>query len=137
MMVFILISALIIFAGFGIFKIQPGYFNQPEFMTNGVMGILQTAALLVFSTGGAEVIVDVGAEAKNPKRDILQVVIISTLAVAVLYGVMCTVAAGVLPVEQVANKTLSAVAEHILPRPLFIYLFILLYVEQYLLQLRH
>lgn len=124
MMVFILISALIIFAGFGIFKIQPGYFNQPEFMTNGVMGILQTAALLVFSTGGAEVIVDVGAEAKNPKRDILQVVIISTLAVAVLYGVMCTVAAGVLPVEQVANKTLSAVAEHILPRPLFIYLFI-------------
>ncbi|MGL4864206.1 MAG: APC family permease [Clostridium sp.] len=121
MMVFILISALIIFAGFGIFKIQPGYFNQPEFMTNGVMGILQTAALLVFATGGAEVIVDVGAEAKNPKRDIPQVVIISTLAVAVLYGVMCTVAAGVLPVEQVANKTLSAVAEHILPRPLFIY----------------
>ncbi|WP_418965603.1 APC family permease [Cetobacterium sp.] len=54
-MVFILISALVIFAGFGIFKIQPGYFNQPDFMTNGVMGILQTAALLVFATGGASV----------------------------------------------------------------------------------
>lgn len=120
-MVFILISALVIFAGFEIFKIQPGYFNQPDFMTNGVMGILQTAALLVFATGGAEVIVDIGAEAKNPKRDIPQVVIVSTLLVAVLYGIMCTVAAGVLPVEQVANKTLSAVAEYILPKPLFIY----------------
>ena len=120
-MVFILMSALIIFAGFGVFKIQPGYFSQPEFMTNGVMGIFQTAALLVFATGGAEVIVDVSGEAKNPKRDIPQVVIVSTLAVALLYGVMCTVAAGILPISQVANKTLSTVAEIILPRPLFIY----------------
>ena len=120
-MVFILMSALIIFAGFGVFKIQPGYFNQPEFMTNGIMGIFQTAALLVFATGGAEVIVDVSGEAKNPKRDIPQVVIISTVVVALLYGVMCTVAAGVLPIDQVANKTLSTVAEIILPRPLFIY----------------
>ena len=120
-MVFILMSALIIFAGFGVFKIQPGYFSQPEFMTNGVMGIFQTAALLVFATGGAEVIVDVSGEAKNPKRDIPQVVIVSTLAVALLYGVMCTVAAGILPIDQVANKTLSTVAEIILPRPLFIY----------------
>lgn len=120
-MVFILLSALVVFAGFGVFKIQPGYFQQPEFMTNGVMGILQTAALLVFATGGAEVIVDVSGEAKNPKKDIPQVVIISTALVALLYGIMCTVAAGVLPVEQVANKTLSTVAEIILPRPFFIY----------------
>lgn len=120
-MVFILLSALVIFAGFGVLKIQPGYFAQPDFMTHGVMGIFQTAALLVFATGGAEVIVDVSGEAKNPKRDIPQVVIVSTLMVALLYGVMCTVAAGVLPIEQVANKTLSTVAEIILPRPLFIY----------------
>ncbi|MGL5123314.1 MAG: APC family permease [Fusobacteriaceae bacterium] len=121
MMVFILGTALLIFVIFGIFKIKPGYFKQPDFTPNGLLGILQTAALLVFATGGAEVIVDVSSEAKNPKKDIPKVVIISTLLVALLYAIMSTVAAGVLPIQEVANKTLSVVAEKILPRPLFLY----------------
>lgn len=50
-----IVSMAVLTLFFGIFKIQPGYFNQPDFMTNGVMGILQTAALLVFATGGASV----------------------------------------------------------------------------------
>ncbi|EOV0955569.1 APC family permease [Edwardsiella piscicida] len=121
LMVLCLLSALLLFTVFGLFKIQPGFFSPPDFLTHGMLGLLQTAALLVFATGGAEVIVDVSGEAKNPKRDIPLVVIVSTLTVALLYCLMCTVASGVLPVPDVADKSLILVAEAILPRPLFIY----------------
>ncbi|AOV97589.1 amino acid transporter [Edwardsiella hoshinae] len=121
LMVLCLISALLLFTLFGLFKIQPGFFSAPDFLTHGMIGMLQTAALLVFATGGAEVIVDVSGEAKNPKRDIPLVIIISTLAVALLYALLCSVAAGVLPVAEVADKSLLLVAETIMPRPLFIY----------------
>ncbi len=47
--------------------------------------------------------------------------IISTVSVAVLYAFMATIAAGVLPVEQVANQPLTLVAEKILPKPLYMF----------------
>lgn len=93
-MVLILLSTLLLFTVMGIAKIQPGFFSGPDFLPHGAIGLLQTAALLVFATGGAEVIGDVSGEAKNPKRDIPLVVIISTLSVALLYCVVCAVAAG-------------------------------------------
>jgi APA family basic amino acid/polyamine antiporter len=65
--------------------------------------------------------VNLGGEAKNPVRDIPLAMIISTLSVAVLYALLAYVAAGVLPVEQVAGKPLTQVAETVLPKPLFIF----------------
>ncbi|BEH98214.1 APC family permease [Edwardsiella ictaluri] len=120
-MVLSLVGALLLFTLFGLPAIRPGFFSPPDFLTHGTVGLLQTAALLVFATGGAEVIVDVSGEARNPKRDIPLVIIISTLAVALLYALLCSVAAGVLPLTQVAGQSLLLVAEAILPRPLFIY----------------
>jgi APA family basic amino acid/polyamine antiporter len=90
-------------------------------MTGGVLGVLQAAALLTFATGGAMVIVNLSGEAKNPVRDIPLAMIISTVVVAVLYAFLAFVAAGVLPVEQVAGKPLTQVAEMVLPTPLFVF----------------
>ncbi|MBI9105604.1 MAG: amino acid permease [Spirochaetales bacterium] len=115
LMVFILAAALALFVGFGVFKIQPGYFQNPGFMTNGVTGLLTGMAILTFATGGASQIINLSAEAKNAKKDIPFVLIVSTLIVAFLYALIATVAAGVLPVEQVAGKPLTLVAETILP----------------------
>ena len=118
-LVIILIASLIMFGAFGIGKVNWGsYFSNDDgyFMMSGVMGMCQAAGLLTFATGGATIIVNFSAEAKNPTRDIPVVIIVSTLSVAVLYGFLSFVAAGVLPVPEVAGANLTAVADHVLPK---------------------
>ncbi|MBE7718668.1 APC family permease [Lacrimispora indolis] len=116
-----LILALGVFAAFGVGDIEPGYFAESTFMTGGMLGLLQAGGLLTFAVGGASCIVNLSAESKRPTRDIPLVMIISTLAVAVLYGIIAFVAAGVLPLEQVAGQNLTLVADKILSRPLYIF----------------
>lgn len=121
-LVFILIGSLIMFAVCGIGKVQwSTYFVQDEYwMSSGFFGMLQAGGLLTFATGGATIVTNFSAEAKNPTRDIPIVIIISTLFVAVMYGFIAFVAAGVLPMEQVAGKNLTLVADAILAKPLYI-----------------
>ena len=119
----ILIFSLIIFAVMGIGKVQwEGYFDNSDgyFMSGGLMGLLQAGGLLTFATGGATSVLNFSAEAKNPTRDIPLVMIVSTLAVAVMYGFLAFVAAGVLPYEEVAGQNLTVVANFVLNRPLYI-----------------
>lgn len=94
----------------GITKIQPGYFEQPEFMTKGISGFLLASVFLSFASGGATYVVNYSSEAKNPTKDIPFVIVVSTLGIVVLYAVMATIAAGVLPVAEVAGKPLSVSA---------------------------
>jgi APA family basic amino acid/polyamine antiporter len=112
--------SLALFAAFGVNKIQPGFFGE-GFMTNGTLGFLQAAALLTWATGGAQVIVALSGEAKNPTRDIPLVYFSSSILVALLYAFIAVVASGVLPLEQVAFQPLTQVAETILPTPIFIF----------------
>ena len=119
----ILIFSLIIFAVMGIGKVQwEGYFDNSDgyFMSGSLMGLLQAGGLLTFATGGATSVLNFSAEAKNPTRDIPLVMIVSTLAVAVMYGFLAFVAAGVLPYEEVAGQNLTVVANFVLNRPLYI-----------------
>lgn len=69
-------------------------------------------------------IADLSAEAKNAAKDIPKAIICSTVVVTILYGFMAAVAAGVLPVDMVAGKPLTLVAEKILPTPLYVYFII-------------
>lgn len=126
MLVFVLMLALVLFVVFGMPRVDlMNYFSNADgkFMTDGIPGVLSAAATLGFATGGANLIFGVSAECKNPKKDIPFVLIASTLSVAVLYGLMATVAAGVLPVDMVAGKSLTVVAAEIFPKPLY-YFFI-------------
>ena len=118
--VLILVVALAAFSAFGITQLQPNYFSD-SFITNGLLGLFRAGALLTFATGGALAAANLAGEAKNPTRDIPLVIIISTVAVAVLYGFMSVIAAGVLPVAQVAGQPLTWVAETILPRWLYVF----------------
>jgi APA family basic amino acid/polyamine antiporter len=118
--VVVMCISLGLLAAFGIGKVKPGFFEE-GWMTNGLLGMLQAAALLTFATGGAQVIASLSAESKNPTRDIPLAIIISTVSVAVLYAFLAVVACGVLPVAQVAGKPLTLVAEEVLPAPVFIF----------------
>lgn len=113
--------ALGAFVAFGVSRIQPGYFAPPDFMTKGFTGLLMASAYLTFAAGGATYVINFSGEAKNPKKDIPFVIIVSTVCVSVLYALTATIAAGVLPVADVANKSLSLVAEAILPRPVYVF----------------
>ncbi|MFV0451607.1 MAG: APC family permease [Propioniciclava sp.] len=115
----VLVIALATFSVFGIGKIVPDYFAEASWMPNGWMGLLQAAALLTFATGGATVVANLAGEAKNPVKDIPKVIIFSTLGVAVLYAFMSVIAAGVLPIDDVAGQPLTLVAQEILPAPLY------------------
>lgn len=120
-MVVVLATALAVFTAFGIPKVQPGFFSEPYYMTSGIIGLLSTAAFLTFATGGASIILNYGAEAKDPVKDMPFVIIVATLGVALLYGLVSIVAAGVLPVPEVANQPLTVVAAEILPKPLYVF----------------
>ncbi len=120
LMAVIMAVALTIFIVYGMPNIQPNFFGE-GFMTHGWRGLFSAAALMTWATGGANVVIHLGAEAKNPTKDIPFAIITGTLVIAAFYALMATVAAGVLPVEQVANKPLTLVAQEILPRPLYIF----------------
>ena len=116
-----LIVALAAFAAFGVGEVKPGYMDPSSWMTGGTLGLLQAGGLLTFAVGGANCVVNLSAEAKNPTRDIPMVMITATLFVAVIYGFVAVVAAGVLPVEQVAGENLSIVAKEILSKPVYVF----------------
>lgn len=116
-----LVVALASFAAFGVGEVKPGYMDPSSWMTGGVLGLLQAGGLLTFAVGGANCVVNLSAEAKNPTRDIPMVMITATLFVAVIYGFVAVVAAGVLPVEHVAGENLSLVAKEILSKPMYVF----------------
>lgn len=104
---------------FGIGRIQPGYFEMPGFATGGISGFLVASVYLTFAAGGATYVVNFSAEAQNPTKDIPLVIMVSTAAIVLLYAVMSTIAAGVLPVAEVANKPLSVSALSFMPKSVY------------------
>ena len=66
-------------------------------------------------------VVSLSGEAKNPTRDIPLAIILSTALVSVLYAVLGVVASGVLPVAEVAGKTLDVVAKEIMPSGVYVF----------------
>lgn len=120
LVVIVMCIALALLAAFGMPHVSPDYMKH-DFMTDGIGGLMGAASLLTFATGGAFVIINLSAEAKKPTRDIPLAIIISTLTVAVLYGFVAIVAAGVLPVAEVANQPLTNVANKVLPKPMYIF----------------
>ena len=124
LLIIVLILALGMFAVFGIPQVDfASYFSNADglFMTEGITGFLTAVAYLGFATGGANVIMGVSAECKNPTKDIPFVMIVSTIGVAILYGFVATAASVVLPTETVMNQPLTLVAQTILPAPLYVF----------------
>lgn len=120
LLVIVLVVAMILFIVFGIPKVNWDAFKGiDKIMPNGFISFLTGASLLTFATGGAEFLSELGGEMKNPGRDLPRSMIGSTVLVAVIYAFIGVVAAGVLPVEQVAWQSLSLVANEIFPKPLY------------------
>lgn len=121
-LVIVLVAAMALFVVFGMPKVDWSAFaGIDKIMPNGFVSFLTGASLLTFATGGAEFLSELGGEMKNPGRDLPRAMIGSTVVVAIIYAFIGFVAAGVLPVDEVAGQSLSMVAQQIFPKPLYIF----------------
>lgn len=124
--VIILIVSLFAFIGFGLPQVKefPSFFEAKNIFPNGIGTFISAMLLVRYTMIGGEFLSEFGGKAKNPGKNIPIAMIGSTLIVAVVYFLITIVAAGVLPVSEVANKTLGVVAKRILPNYMY-YIFMI------------
>lgn len=122
-MVTLLLVSLFLFITFGLPKVEWSSLAlaSDNVMPNGVKSFLTGITLLNFACGGAKKIAENGDDIENPSKTIPTVIILSTSIVAVFYALIGIVAAGVLPVDQVAFQNLTLVAKTIFPTWLYLF----------------
>ena len=122
-MTVILIGAIAIFVIFGMPQVRPDYFSNADggFFHGGFAGFVSAIAIMGWACQGTTMApVSMVAVTEKPKKTIPLAILWITLALAVIYGVMSIVAAGVLPYDQVAGANLGATAKAIFPNSIYI-----------------
>lgn len=94
--------------------LSEGYFKD------GATGFIMAVAMMSFACQGATMPIAMTADAKNPKRSLPKAILLASFVVMVIYCLIGIVSAGVLPVEQVADKSLGVVAKEIFPYGVFV-----------------
>ncbi|MCP5068943.1 MAG: amino acid permease [bacterium] len=112
-LVLVLISALAIYAGFAMPRIDASLLT-PMF-PKGMVGFVSAVFLLKFATGGALLVVGLGGETRNPGRTIPMVIVTSTLLVAVIYAFVALASVGVSPWQEMIDQPLTVAGEKFLP----------------------
>ena len=108
----LLIGGLLLFIAFSVPKAHLDYvFSTSNLFNHGAFAFVSTLALLSSATSGAQVIAELGGEAKDAGRMIPRVMVLSTFLVGVFYVLIAIGAAGVLPT---LNATLSWVTKPLL-----------------------
>ena len=119
----VLLVSIVVFVGVGIPQVQPGYWSNADggFWLDGFGGFIGSIAMMSFACQGSTMgPVSVMPVTKNARKVIPITILFITLTVAIAYGLMSYVAAGVLPLEQVMGQNLSVVAEAIFSPALFV-----------------
>ncbi|HIG38958.1 MAG TPA: amino acid permease [Gammaproteobacteria bacterium] len=112
-LVVVLVSALSVYAGFAIPKIEQGLLTP--WLPEGVIGFVTAVFLLKFATGGAYMIVGLSGEMKNPRRVIPIVMTTATIAVAGIYAFVALASVGVMPWQEMINQPLTVAGQQFLP----------------------
>lgn len=116
-----LLVCLLVFAVWGMTKLQPGSFDitADGYIMDGLDGFMGAVMLLVYSTSGQHMVQALSWDAKNPRRNIPLAIMLASLSILVLYVSVSFVAGNVLPVEQVAGQPLTFAAQRIFPSALY------------------
>lgn len=93
-------------------------------MTGGTAGFLSAVALLSMAGSGPEAAIQYTQVTKNPRRTVPMAMLLSVLIISIVYFLICVVAGGVLPIEEVAGQPLGVAAKQFLPVPLYIFFMI-------------
>jgi APA family basic amino acid/polyamine antiporter len=102
-MVAVLVAALLWFAAAGLPEVDPSRFEDP--LPHGVGGLLSAACLLTFTLQGANAVIELGAEIRDPGRNVPRSLLLSVPAVAALYVLVAVVAVGVAGGKEIRDLT--------------------------------
>lgn len=120
----LLVLALILYVVFGIGKVNAANFFSATydggFFHNGFGGVISAIAIMGWACQGTTMgPVGVVPDTKNPKKTIPLGILVTCVVVAIVYGLMSYVSAGVLPFDQIAGQNLSVTAKATMPSGLF------------------
>ncbi|HPU00493.1 MAG: amino acid permease [Firmicutes bacterium] len=107
--VLLLLIALIMFGVAGIPHIDPANFTP--FFPEGAHGFILATCVLIFTHLGANSIVELGGEIKNPGRVIPRAFMISIPLVTAIYLLVAVTAVGVVPWGELAGQPLTVAAK--------------------------
>lgn len=121
-MVVVLMISLLVYVIVGLPRVdftsanpfREGYFG------GGAVGFVMAVAMMSFACQGATMPIAMTADAKDPKRSLPKAILFASVIVMFVYILIGMVSAGVLPVEEVANKNLGVVAKEIFPYGVFV-----------------
>ncbi|MBK0348755.1 APC family permease [Aerococcaceae bacterium zg-ZJ1578] len=121
----VLIFTLALFIIYGVPQVNFANFFSHSFdggfLRNGFGGFVSAVAVMGWACQGTTMgPISLAPVTINPKKTIPQSIIIITILLAIIYGGMAYVAAGVLPYDKIQGQNISVTAEAIFPRSLFL-----------------
>lgn len=121
-MVGVMIISLLVYIIAGIPKVDFSTANplSEGYFSDGAFGFIMAVAMMSFACQGATRPIEMTADAKDPKRSLPKAILIASFVVMIVYILIAIVTAGVLPIEQVADKNLGVVAEKIFPHAIYV-----------------
>ena len=121
-MVGVLILSLLVYIIAGLPKVDFSTANPASegYFSDGPFGFIMAVAMMSFACQGATRPIEMTPDAKNPKKTLPKAILIASFVVMIVYVFIAIVTAGVLPIEQVADRNLGVVAEQIFPRSIYV-----------------
>lgn len=121
-MVGVLIISLLVYIIAGLPKVDFSTVNpiSEGYFSDGAFGFIMAVAMMSFACQGATRPIEMTPDAKDPKRSLPKAILIASFVVMIVYVLIAIVTAGVLPIEQVADKNLGVVAEKIFPHAVYV-----------------
>lgn len=121
-LVAVLMISLFVYVAVGLPQVDFSTANpfSEGYFKDGATGFIMAVAMMSFACQGATMPIAMTADAKNPKRSLPKAILMASFVVMVIYCLIGIVSAGVLPVEQVADKSLGVVAKEIFPYGVFV-----------------
>lgn len=121
-MVGVLIVSLLVYIFAGLPKVDFSTANpfSEGYFSDGPFGFIMAVAMMSFACQGATRPIEMTPDAKDPKRSLPKAILIASFVVMIVYVLIAIVTAGVLPIEQVADKNLGVVAEKIFPHAVYV-----------------
>lgn len=125
-MVIFLLAALFIFCFISCGHLMEGSFaiGSGTYYIGGFTGFISAAVLLTSSTNSHQLMLGLGGDVGKAKEKLPKAIFITSGIILIIYGFVGFAAANVLPYEQVAGRTLTVVAQAIMPPWLFVFFMI-------------
>ena len=120
-MTIILVAAWISFIALGIPRVNWDVFTWEQMLPNGIGGMWETVAMLLFAMGGGLWLVDAGERIENPERNVVFGNFACVGTAMILFTIISIVAVGVLPLEDMVNQPLTIVAQTIYPGKTYLF----------------